>query len=324
MSDQAASPSAGGADARTDEAEVFLVDRQPVALSPSLSEAARECAASGRKPQIVTCYETRLTVPMRELTGGGAEWIVRADGGYYDGNTGRPLHWNGSAFVPVPDAQDYAPGYKRRPDEPLGTHLTLVLRAPHPANGPLGGIVEDLMHMLTGEAPAGWGPAEPAQHLWSCVDLGAFVRGQRGLTPPVVSVGAGMFPAIAFTEYAQSRDGGHNELTTLVLGCPPGEPPPVKELPALIGEIASRHPLVSLLAHVRPGRADLTVGPQWAGPSMPVALAVRGDPPGLNGVPAARIGPPQAPVTWFSLSSGNPRDDWRNYHRLLQQLGQRR
>ena len=64
MSGQGAVRSAGGADARTDQAMVFLVDRQLAALSPSLSEAARECAASGRKLQIVTCHEARLTVPL--------------------------------------------------------------------------------------------------------------------------------------------------------------------------------------------------------------------------------------------------------------------
>ncbi|MBO2447259.1 hypothetical protein J4573_09200 [Actinomadura barringtoniae] len=319
---------AGGADVLTGRAMVVLADRPVVPMSPHLVEAARECALSERRLQIVTPVGSRVTSALRtHMIEGRAEWIVRADGGYYAGLSGRPSHWDGQAFVPVPDAMDYARPYKLKSSASQGLQVTLVLRAKHPANGPLGGPVEHLMRLFTSEAPAGWGRAEPVEHLWDPTSLGVFVRGDA--SSPITVVGGGERAAIAVLDFSSTDDGGgggagggggRSELTTLTIGYGPGEVPPLAQLPNMVGTVGGVHPLQSVLVHVCAGRADLTVEPRWAGAPGVVGMALNGARTGPAEIPGSQVGPQHSPMTWFALGDGRAPEGWQRYQQLLTHL----
>src|SRR5205823_1085904 len=87
------------ADALTPKAMVILQDRPVVAFTKWLADGLRLCSETRRGLQVVTGPDSRITVPLRlVLTGQNTHWVVRADGGYYDGLSGVPLVWDGSAF----------------------------------------------------------------------------------------------------------------------------------------------------------------------------------------------------------------------------------
>jgi hypothetical protein len=252
------------ADARTGRATVMLTDRPIVPLTADIAEQATHPQAL----QLVTPISSRITLPLRALVNAGkARWIVRHDNGYYDGLTGRPMTWNGDAFVPAPHAQDYAPGYKTPPTAALGTHLTLITR---PTT-----LIEPLTRLLTNEPPKGWGPTEPVQHHWNAQAAHS--------TAPLITVG---------TRCQALTDSGTTTLTVAYT-----EAPPLERLPSLLGSLHAKHPFSSLLVHVGNGRPDLTTEPRWIGAPTPVGLALPGNPQ-IAEHPSHRFGP----ITWFPLT----------------------
>ncbi|MFF5264791.1 DUF6177 family protein [Actinomadura viridis] len=276
------------ADVRTDRTTVLLTDRAIVPLSPGMTDSV----------QVVTPVSARVTLPMRaHILSGRATWVVRDDGGYYDGLTGRPLHWSDGAFVPVPSARDYAPGFKTSPSQPLGSHLTLAIRAKHTEAG---SSLDQAMRLLTGAPPTGWGTSEPLEHRWNPAALTAYVRSPSFTGRPIIAIGQ---RSLAITELTRESD-GIVAVTTLTIGYAPGETPPLQQLPALI---ASLEHTASVLAHQSLGRPDLTTEPRWTGKPTPIGLAVRGNHPTPQGHP---IGP----MTWFPLR------DWPHYHQTLHHL----
>jgi len=304
-------------DVMTAQAMVVLQDRPVVALTPWLAAALEECAGSGRALQIVTSPSSRLSMPLK-LAGPAAQWVVRDGDGYYEGLTGRPLRWDGGAFSPVPDARDYAPGYLTPPSGPLGAQLTLTYRARHTRHSVLGGQLERLFTMLTGRPPAGWGPAEPVAHPWQRSELTSHVRERGNAAVRLVVVGAGGGrSALAVAEFSQ---GGTLEVTTLTVGHPPADPPPVAHLPALVESLVAEHPVASLLAQLSPGRADATYEPRWTGAPAPLGMAVAGERPGPPGIPARPAGSGQTPMTWFELGDGRSPEGWRRHRELLRHL----
>ncbi|MFC5752131.1 DUF6177 family protein [Actinomadura rugatobispora] len=227
------------ADARTDDATVILTDRTIVPLTADIAEQATHSKAL----QLVTPITSRITLPLRALINAGkARWIVRHQNGYYDGLTGRPMTWN-NAFVPTPNAQDYAPGYKTPPTA-LGVHLTFVARA-QPT------FIEPLTRLLTNEPPKGWGPTEPVQHPWTS-QLPAGTR--------IITVGT----------HCQAL----TDSTTTTLTVAYADTPPLERLPTLLTTLYATHPFQSLLVHVGNGRPDLTTEPRWIGTPTPVGLAL--------------------------------------------------
>lgn len=307
-------------DVMTPQAMLVLQDRPVMALSPWLAEALAECTASGRGLQIVTPVESRLSMPLR-VAGPAVRWVVRddpANGGYYEGLTGRPLHWDGSAFVPVPEARDYAPGFVTRPAGAVGAQLTLTYRARHAAHSVLGGQVERLIHLLTGRPPEGWGDAEPVAHLWNRADLTSQVRERADPITRLIAVGAGGGrTAMAVMEFSEA---GAAEVTTLTIGHPPADPPPVPHLHSLVGALAVEEPVASLFAQLTAGRADLTFEPRWVGAPAPIGMAVAGDRTAPAGIAARPTGPPQSPMTWFELGDGRSPEGWQRHQELLHHL----
>lgn len=296
----------------TGEAMVVLQDRPVAALSPWLAEAVAECADTSRALQLVTPESSRLSVPLRLALTGPSRWVVRADGGYYDGLAGTPLRWTGAAFTPVGAAGDYAPPYAGLPIGPIGTQLTISLRARHLPEVRLGGAVERVFSVLTGQPPAGWGPAEPILYPWDRADLTAhstlaFIGGGTGRT------------AAGTLRVSPAKDGGIAEAATIVIGNPPGVEPQLAALPALAGELTGEYAATSVFAQLGPGRADLTTEPCWIGAPAPIGLAVTPDLGGLvvlPGVPAEQIDG----AWWYALGDGHDQDGWHRYRDLMQHL----
>ncbi|MDL4814878.1 DUF6177 family protein [Actinomadura opuntiae] len=306
-------------DALTDQAMVVLQDRPVVALSAWLNRALGECAGTGRTLQLVTPLGSRLSLPLRSAASGAElQWVVRDGDGYYEGLTGRPLKWGGAAFVPVPEARDYAAGFTTRPTAPIGSQLTLVYRIRHGADGHLGGPVERLLQLTTGKLPAGLGPAEPLEHPWRPDRLTEYARGRS--TARLFVAGDGPRPAQAICDFTATEGGGMAEVSTVTVGYGPDDPPPLRHLGSLVGALAADQPVASLFVQLTPGRADLTTEPRWTGAPAPVALAVAGAVAGPNGIPGQQVGPPRQPLTMFPLGDGRSQDGWQRHSLLMQHL----
>ncbi|WP_026341619.1 DUF6177 family protein [Actinomadura atramentaria] len=306
-------------DALTGQAMVVLQDRPLVALSAWISGALRDCEESGRTLQLVTPLETRLSLPLRSVTAGAAaQWVVRHNDGFYEGLSGRPLQWNGSTFVPVPQARDYAPGFTTAPAAPVGAQLGLTYRVRHDAEGLLGAAVDRLLQLLTGKWPAGWGPAEPLENPWQPDRVTEYARGRS--TARIIVGGDGPRPAQAVCDFSTAGGGAVEESTTVTVGYAPQDPPPLQHLGSLIAAMAADQPLTSMSVQLTPGRADLTSEPRWMGAAAPVAMAVAGNVAGPAGIPAQQVGPARAPMTLFTVGDGRSADGWQRHQALVRHL----
>jgi hypothetical protein len=323
MSAPSAAPAHPAVDAVTAKAMVVIQDRVVVPFSQWLADALRVCTGSGRGLQIVTPVHSRLSMPLRLiLTGPNSRWVVRDDGtgGYYDGLTGVPLHWDGAAFVPVKDARDYAPAYTTRPADLIGAQLTLTFQVRQEQPGAIGAAVEQLTMSLTGQEPAGWGTAEPAANKWRRDDLAGLYQRRAPRATWLTVVGGGRRAALG-TMLLTPASGGVEETVTLVVGYPPDDRPPVTALPTLIGVLAMEQRLLSLFAQLTPGRPDLTTEPRWVGSPAPIGMAVGGE-IGRRApeIPGQQIGDMQSPTIWYDLGDGRSQDGWQRYRQLMQHL----
>jgi hypothetical protein len=311
-------------DAVTDKAMVVIQDRVVVPFSQWLGDALRVCTETGRGLQIVTPLHSRLSMPLRlVLTGPNSRWVVRDDsvGGYYDGLSGVPLHWDGAAFVPIRDARDYAPAYTTRPQDLIGAQLTLTFQVRQEQPAAIGAAVEQLCLALTGQEPAGWGTAEPAANQWRRDDVAGLYQRRAPRATWLTVVGGGRRAALGTMLLAPAHGGGVEETVTLVVGYPPDDRPPVAALPTHIGVLAVEQRLLSLFAQLTPGRPDLTTEPRWVGAPAPIGMAVGGDAGRLApGIPGQQIGDLQSPTLWYDLGDGRSQDGWQRYRQLMQHL----
>jgi hypothetical protein len=306
------------ADALTPKAMVVLQDRPVVPFTRWLADGLRMCSETGRGLQVVTPPESRITMPLRlVLTGANSRWVVRADGGYYDGLTGVPLRWDGTAFDVEPTARTYAPAYTTPPSEPIGAQLTVTFRVRQMPGTALGGAAEQMCRALTGEPPGGWGTAEPATGLWRTEDLDELFRSRASAATwlTVVGDGDGGRPAVGTMLLSPVGD-AVEEAVTLVCGYAEPHGVPVPALPAIVGALAATYPLMSFFAQVGPGRADLTIGPRWVGPAAPVGMAASGSAPGPPGIPAQQLTEARSPTAWYALGDGRQQDGWQRYEQL--------
>jgi Family of unknown function (DUF6177) len=310
------------ADALTPSAMVVLQERPVVPFTTWLAEGLRLCSETGRGLQVVTPPESRITMPLRlVLTGPNSRWVVRADGGYYDGLTGVPLLWDGAAFTPDPRARAYAPSYTAPPVDPVGAHLTVTFRVRHAPGNAIGGAADQLCRALTGAPPGGWGTSEPATTVWRLADLGEMFGSRVSSAVWLTLVGAesGDRPAVGTMLLTQVGDAAE-EAVTLVVGHADPREAPIGSLPTIVGALAAEFPLVSCFVQLSPGLTDLTTGPRWVGPAAPVGLAVSGSAPGPSGVPAQPIGDTRSPATWYSLGDGRQQEAWQRYELLTGHL----
>ncbi|HEY2669618.1 MAG TPA: DUF6177 family protein [Rugosimonospora sp.] len=318
-------------DILTDRTAVLLQDRPVVGLSQGLVDAFIAAADGELDIQVVTPSTSRLTMPLRMALLGERRWVVHVPGrGYVDGAGGGLLRWEGGAFVPAGtdgttgaiDATGTSVGAGSTGGAGTGRQLWLNIELRHERPPVAFGLgVQAACRALTGEPPAGWGPAEPVSQPWHPDELSRTASG-RAPRPTLVSfVGGGGRPAIGTLEIAATPS-GPAESATLVVGYRATEEPPLAALPALAETLAGEHGLALFFAVLRPGREDLTFPPALTGPT-PAAGPIpggRATPVGLAVGPAARgdvgatealtlhgarpIGPRHRGTAWYDLPDG--------------------
>ncbi|MFD5064123.1 DUF6177 family protein [Streptomyces sp. NPDC058394] len=328
-------------DALTDKVAVVIQDRPVVAMTAWLSDAFRATADAELGLQIVTSPGTTLSPAVRNsLTGWPSRWVVQDErDGYYDGLSGAVLSWQNGMFATV-EAADATPDDPRTPvavsfKEFADTgerQLAISFRTVHPADDRLvlGGALESVWRELTGNPPAGWGTAEPANLPWSLRQLTDVAHDRSPAPTWVVVVGSPDRPGLATVRISRTT-GGVEEDVTLAFGYGAGEEPPVDALPRVAEILATRHHLQSMLIQLRKARRDLAVPPRFEGPGVPVAFVLGAEEvremPGDRArrtplsEPPVQLGPKTRPALYYPLP-GDPSDlsGWQDFERLMRHL----
>ncbi|WP_411088311.1 DUF6177 family protein [Streptomyces sp. 061-3] len=328
-------------DVLTDKVAVVIQDRPVVAMTAWLSDAFRATADAELGLQIVTSPGTTLSPAVRNsLTGWPSRWVVQDErDGYYDGLSGAVLSWQNGMFATV-EAADATPDDPRTPvaasfKEFADTgerQLAISFRTVHPADDRLvlGGALESVWRELTGNPPAGWGTAEPANLPWSLRQLTDVAHDRSPAPTWVVVVGGPDRPGLATVRISRTT-GGVEEDVTLAFGYGAGEEPPVDALPRVAEILATRHHLQSMLIQLRKARRDLAVPPRFEGPGVPVAFVLGAEEvremPGDRArrtplsEPPVQLGPKTRPALYYPLP-GDPSDlsGWQDFERLMRHL----
>ncbi|SHM52523.1 DUF6177 family protein [Streptomyces yunnanensis] len=328
-------------DVLTDKVAVVIQDRPVVAMTAWLSDAFRTAATADLGLQVVTPPGTTLSPAARDsLSNWPSRWVLRDErDGYYDGLTGAVLRWQDGMFAPIPSAEATA----EDPRTPLAAsykeatitgerQLAVTFRTVHPATEGLvvGGALEAVWRELTGEPPAGWGTAEPANLPWSPRQITDLARERAPEPSWFVVVGSPDWPGLATVRVSRTKAGVEEDVT-LMFGYGPDEEPPVGALPKVAELLATRHCLQSMLVQLRKARRDLAVPPRFEGPGVPVAFVLgaeevrqmpddraRRTPLSQQPVP---LGPKARPAMYYPLP-GDPSDlsGWRDFERLMRHL----
>ncbi|GGW54349.1 DUF6177 family protein [Streptomyces xantholiticus] len=335
--DGASDPYPLGVDVLTRRAAVVLQDRPVIAATTWLTDLLQTSISTGRELQIVTPFTSRLTLPTRTLlTNVPARWVVHdTEGGYYDGLSGAVLHWHEGRFAPATTPEGHTPiadAFQADPSTTGEQQLHLSIRTTHPATDGLllGGALEAAWQTLTGAPPAGWATAEPVNLPWSPRQLTelARTRAQKGAPTWLIAVGSTDRPAMATCRIVHTP-AGIEEHITLASGHTTGQPPLLDALPELAETLASRHNLASMLAHLRPARADLTTPPHHEPPPVPLSFTLGPDAIRAMGRTHAeamhqprptRLGPAARPALYYALGDGTDPTAWRHLQRLNQHL----
>ncbi len=339
----APTPAAGqpAIDVLTDQVAVVIQDRPVVAMTAWLSDAFRTAAEAGLGLQIVSPPGTTLSPAVRDHLGTWpSRWVVRDErDGYYDGLTGAVLRWQEGMFAPVA-AADATADDPRTPvaaafQEAADTgqrQLAVTFRAVHPADDRLmiGGALESVWRELTGEPPAGWGTAEPANLPWSPRQMTDLAYERAPEPTWIVVVGSRSRPGLATVRVSRTK-AGVEEHVTLMFGYGADEEPPLESLPGAAELLATRHDLQSMLVQLRKARRDLAVPPRFEGPGVPLAFVLGAEEvrriPGdrafrtpLSEAPV-RLGPKARPALYYPLP-GDPSDlsGWRDFEQLTRHL----
>ncbi|WP_435242962.1 DUF6177 family protein [Streptomyces cucumeris] len=328
-------------DVLTDKVAVVIQDRPVIAMTAWLSDALRPTARAELGLQIVTPPGARLSPAVRTSLGGWpSRWVVQDEKeGYYDGLSGAVLRWQNGLFAPVAP-EDATP---EDPDTPVADayrafadtgerQLAVTFRTVHPADDRLvlGGALESVWRELTGEPPAGWGTAEPANLPWSVRQLTDLAHDRAPEPTWLVVVGSPDRPALATVRVSRTT-GGVEEDVTLAFGYGPDEEPPLEALPRVAEILATRHRLQSMLLQLRKARRDLMVPPRFEGPGVPLAFVL--GPEEVRELPGDRarrtpladpplpLGPASRPALYYPLP-GDPGDlsGWQDFERLMRHL----
>ncbi|WP_327369953.1 DUF6177 family protein [Streptomyces sp. NBC_01217] len=328
-------------DALTDKVAVVIQDRPVIAMTAWLSDAFRAAANAELGLQIVTSPGVTLSPAVRNsLSGWPSRWVVQDEqDGYYDGLSGAVLRWQNGLFAPV-EAANPVPGDPRTPvaaafqqvSETGERQLAVSFRTVHPADDRLvlGGALESVWRELTGEAPAGWGTAEPANLPWSLRRL-TDVAHERAPAPTwLVVVGGPDRPGLATVRISRTKAGVEEDVT-LAFGYGPDEELPLDALPRAAEVLATRHHLQSMLVQLRKARRDLAVPPRFEGPGVPLAFVLGAqevrEMPGDRArrtplsEPPVQLGPRSRPALYYPLP-GDPSDlsGWQDFERLMRHL----
>jgi hypothetical protein len=265
-------------DFRTDRVAVVMQDRPVVALASWLADVIRICAENDKGLQLVTPATSRLTTALyTALSGPHARWVVNTPDGHHDGRTGRPLGWNGDAFVPLEPAT-LAAAYTGGPPAPAWHH-TIALQIRHRATAGLrlGGALEDTAVALTGRPPAGWGTAEPATQPWNRDTFTDLCRQRAPRRTWLCTVGlpgpaAGALvdgPLLATTVVSRTQGA---VIETVRCTAVNSQPLPAAAFMPLMATLAGAYEVRHALVQEYPGEADASRAAHWTGLNTPVAL----------------------------------------------------
>lgn len=337
-------------DALTDKVAVVIQDRPVVAMTAWLSDAFRAAAQAELGLQIVTSPGVTLSPAVRSsLSGWPSRWVVQDErDGYYDGLSGAVLRWQNGLFAPVegePSGEE-AEAAADDPRTPVAAsyreaavaqgdgerQLAVSFRTVHPADDRLvlGGALESVWRELTGEPPAGWGTAEPANLPWSLRQLTDLAFDRAPEPTWLVVVGGPDRPGLATVRISRTTAGVEEDVT-LAFGYGPHEEPPTDALPGAAEVLATRHRLQSMLVQLRAARRDLAVPPRFEGPGVPLAFVLGAEEvrhmPGDRArrtplsEPPRQLGPKTRPALYYPLP-GDPSDlsGWQDFERLMRHL----
>ncbi|MFJ8676367.1 DUF6177 family protein [Streptomyces sp. NPDC093589] len=330
-------------DVLTDKVAVVIQDRPVVAMTAWLSEAFRTAANAELGLQIVSPAGTTLSPAVRDnLSNWPSRWVVQDErDGYYDGLSGAVLRWQHGLFAPVAVAvADATTDDPRTPvaasyqqvEETGERQLAVTFRTVHPADDRLvvGGALESIWHELTGEPPAGWGTAEPANLPWSPRQITDLAY-ERAPDPTwAVVVGSPGRPGLATLRVNRTQS-GVEEHVTLAFGYGVDEEPPLDRLIRAAELLVTRHHLQSMLVQVRKARRDLAVPPRFEGPGVPLAFVLGAEEvrqmPGDRArhtplsQPPVLLGPKARPAFYYPLP-GDPSDlsGWQDFELLMRHL----
>ncbi|WDZ90710.1 DUF6177 family protein [Nocardiopsis sp. HUAS JQ3] len=282
-------------------------DRAVVPFSSWLSDAVATHGGE-RTLQVLTPPTARLTYAVRTFAAGSlGRWVVRGfDGGHYDGITGLPVRWDDEQGFradrePVglawgagkPDVEPVA-GFLADFAESAGTQVVVDVSVLHrdPFSPDPGRVAEVVAEHLAGTAPAAWGPHEPALLAWDRERVAGFVR-ERGLKPSILYLSGPLGEGRPFSGqlHLARRGTGFLERVSVVAGFENADAVPFDAFPALVEALAAEGLLDGLRVRRIPGRADVTYAPVWAGPAVPIGLAVGPDRLRRIGTGRARAGP---------------------------------
>ncbi|MFG3112817.1 DUF6177 family protein [Streptomyces sp. NPDC048197] len=328
-------------DVLTDKVAVVIMDRPVIAMTAWFQDAFRTAANAELGLQVVTPPGTMLSPAVRaSLSNWPCRWVVRDEhDGYYDGLAGAVLRWQDGMFAPVL-AADATAGDPRTPVAAsyqevtaAGEHqLAITFRTVHPADERLvlGGALESIWRELTGEPPAGWGTAEPANLPWSPRQMTDLAYERAPEPTWFVVVGSPARPGLATVRVSRTK-AGVEEHVTLMFGYGPDEEPPVDALPRAAEQLATRHRLLSMLVQLRKAHRNLTVPPRFEGPGVPLAFVLGAEEvrqmPGDRArntplsQPPVPLGPKNRPALYYPLP-GDPSDlsGWQDFERLMRHL----
>ncbi|MEE2037679.1 DUF6177 family protein [Nocardiopsis sp. CT-R113] len=265
-------------------------DREVVPFSSWLSDAVATHAGQ-RTLQVLTPPTARLTYGVRTfLAGPLGRWVVRdEDGGHYDGFTGLPVHWDDEyGFLAdkepsglnwterEPDAAP-VPGFLVDFAETAGTQVVVDVSVLHrdPLTPHLGRAAEIIAEHLAGHAPSAWGPHEPTLREWDRERITGFAAERRPrasilyLSGPF-GLGQPLSGQIGLTWHGSRI----RERISIAAGFEDGDAAPFDALPQLVEALAAEGLLDGLRVRHLPGHSDTTCSPVWAGPAIPVGLAI--------------------------------------------------
>ncbi|WP_150251100.1 DUF6177 family protein [Nocardiopsis deserti] len=282
-------------------------DRAVVPFSSWLSDAVATQGGE-RALQVLTPPTARLTYAVRTFAAGSlGRWVVRGgDGGHYDGITGLPLRWDdeqgfradrepvGLAWAAgKPDAEP-VPGFLAEFAESAGTQVVVDVSVLHrdPFTPDPGRAAEVVAEHLAGTAPSAWGPHEPALMAWDRERVAGFVH-ERGPRPSILYLEGPLGGGRPFSGQLHLARRGSRllERVSVVTGFEDEGAVPFDAFPALVEALAAEGLLEGLRVRRIPGRADVTYVPVWAGPAVPVGLAVGPDRLRRIGTGRAQAGP---------------------------------
>ncbi len=262
----------------TDTCAVIVCTRPVVGLSSWLVDAVHRAPTMNRILTVVTPPTTRLTLPVHALAASGAvQWLIRlSDTDFYDGIRGTPVRFAGSDFT-VDDADAQAAQFHELA-EPDAWQVLLTMTVEHRAavHTQLGAAVEKVASGLTHVKPAGWGVHEPVSERWDAAALTAHARENMPGPVRLTVVGAGRDTMIAGLTAERTDRGVEETVSCLVnAGNISRDLTEIKTaVRDTLRDTAAEVTVGFAVAHVMPGRADLTIpGTERAVP-LPVSILV--------------------------------------------------